>query len=70
MSSVKKLYDIHIEYEDGKKYSKYDIKYENLKFNSIFSVEFSLVNRNAIKEFKIIQQKNLTIDQNSDMVKT
>tara|TARA_Y100000590_G_C15647460_1_gene987424 strand:- start:858 stop:1064 length:207 start_codon:yes stop_codon:yes gene_type:complete len=68
MSSVKKLYDIHIEYEDGKKYSKYDIKYENLKFNSIFSVEFSLVNRNAIKEFKIIQQKNLTIDQNSDMV--
>ena len=68
MSSVKKLYDIHIEYEDGKKYSKYDIKYENLKFNSIFSVEFSLVNRNAIKEFKIIQQKNVTIDQNSDMV--
>ena len=68
MSSVKKLYDIHIEYEDGKKYSKYDIKYENLKFNSIFSVEFSLVNRNGIKEFKIIQQKNLTIDQNSDMV--
>ena len=68
MSSVKKLYDIHIEYEDGKKYSKYDIKYENLKFNSIFSVEFSLVNRNAIKEFKIIQQKNLTMDQNSDMV--
>ena len=68
MSSVKKLYDIHIEYEDGKKYSKYDIKYENLKFNSIFSVEFSLVNRNAIKEFKIIQQKNLTIDKNSDMV--
>ena len=68
MRSVKKLYDIHIEYEDGKKYSKYDIKYENLKFNSIFSVEFSLVNRNAIKEFKIIQQKNLTIDQNSDMV--
>ena len=68
MCSVKKLYDIHIEYEDCKKYSKYDIKYENLKFNSIFSVEFSLVNRNAIKEFKIIQQKNLTIDQNSDMV--
>ena len=68
MSSVKNLYDIHIEHEDGKKYSKYDIKYENLKFNSIFSVEFSLVNRNAIKEFKIIQQKNLTIDQNSDMV--
>ena len=68
MSTVKKLYDILIEYEDAKKYSKYDIKYENLKFNSIFSVEFSLVNRNAIKEFKIIQQKNLTIDQNSDMV--
>ena len=68
MSSVKKLYDIHIEYEDGKKYSKYDIKYENLKFNSIFSVELRLVNRNEIREFKIIQQKNLTMDQNSDMV--
>ena len=42
MSSVKKLYDIHIEYEDGKKYSKYDIKYENLKFNYL-SINYQLL---------------------------
>ena len=67
MSSVKKLYDIHIEYEDGKKYSKYDIKYENLSHNDKVS-KISIVGAGMVstpgityKMFRSLAQEKINI---------
>jgi len=69
-----KLYDVHIKYENGMEYSKYGLRFKDLKFNTIHSLEFDMESTTSIEEFKIVisplqkPQKNLTNKRIGDTI--